>query len=37
MAPLTLEQKHALFRLYAVTKFLLDTTALTPMPWGKRG
>jgi hypothetical protein len=27
------DEQLALFRLHAVTKFLLGTTALTPMPW----
>jgi hypothetical protein len=29
-------ERLALFRLYAVTKFLLGTTALTQMPWAQR-
>jgi hypothetical protein len=28
--------RNAVIRLYAVTKFLLGTTALTPMPWAQR-
>ncbi len=28
-------RKAALFRLYAVNRFLLGTTALTPMPWAR--
>jgi hypothetical protein len=29
-------RKAAIERLYAATKFLLGTTALTPMPWARR-
>jgi hypothetical protein len=30
-------RKAAIDRLHAATTFLLGTTALTPMPWVKRG